>query len=75
MLNPRGDAPELLPKLSTLDLELDTSMPPTAGSTFFIAKMEDFSVTSFDVVFEGKVVQEWVETIEITSLVTPRSSS
>ncbi|KAJ8094267.1 hypothetical protein PM082_006806 [Marasmius tenuissimus] len=72
--DPHGDAPAFLPKFSTLDLELDTSLPPTAGYTFFSAKIIDSFITSFDVVFEGKVVQEWVEIVEITSTGTPGSS-
>ncbi|KAL0064075.1 hypothetical protein AAF712_008934 [Marasmius tenuissimus] len=72
--DPHGDAPAFLPKFSTFDLELDTSLPPTAGYTFFSAKIIDSFITSFDVVFEGKVAQEWVEIVEITSTGTPGSS-
>ncbi|KAL0064088.1 hypothetical protein AAF712_008948 [Marasmius tenuissimus] len=65
--NPITSAPEFLPEFSTLDLELDTTLPPTAGYTFFTAEMTTRFVPSFDVIFEGKVMQEWVETAEITS--------
>ncbi|KAK1223347.1 hypothetical protein PQX77_013779 [Marasmius sp. AFHP31] len=69
-----NSSPQFLPKFSTLDLELDTTLPPTAGYTFFSAQVTDPFVTSFDVIFEGKVMQEWVETIEITSSLTPGAS-
>ncbi|KAK1222472.1 hypothetical protein PQX77_014678 [Marasmius sp. AFHP31] len=72
--NPHGDPPEFLSKFSTLELQLDTGLPPTAGYTFFSATLTNSFVTSFDVVFEGRVVQEWVEIVEITSTVTPGSS-
>ncbi|KAK1230801.1 hypothetical protein PQX77_006101 [Marasmius sp. AFHP31] len=57
--NPVTSAPEFLPEFSTVDLELDTTLPPTAGYTFFTAKMTTLFVPSFDVIFEGKVMQEW----------------
>ncbi|KAJ8094317.1 hypothetical protein PM082_006857 [Marasmius tenuissimus] len=67
--------PPFLPIYSTVDLALDTTMAPTAGYTFFSARLPDLGVRSFDVVFERQVKQEWVQTTEVVGRITPSGSS
>ena len=68
MFSPSDASPPLfLPKKATVELALDLNLPPTAGYTFFSVELPDESFTSWDVMFDGKVLQEWVEFDEIKS--------
>ena len=57
--------PPFLPIYSTVDLALDSTMPPAAGYTFFSARLPDLAVHSFDVMFEGQIKEEWVRNSEV----------
>ncbi|KAL0576522.1 hypothetical protein V5O48_005467 [Marasmius crinis-equi] len=67
--NPFTSLP-FIPEISTLKLTQNTiPWPPAAGYTFFAANMSGL-IASFDVLKEGIVVQEFVQTREILTSVT-----